>query len=135
MDDTDDQDSFIQENEDDYQQCGSDFEDGQHSFNDEETKSRFTNYSLSSSVIRRSEGLVLLDDRFEKVICMNLMNRIVGVVVVKNTVCLAFQIFEEYDEDCIGALDGEDIDGFLKSGDPLFESVIENFKTKQMEDR
>lgn len=37
----------------------------------EETKSRFTEYSLSSSVIRRNEQLTLLDDRFEKV---NLVN-------------------------------------------------------------
>lgn len=39
----------------------------QLSFNEEETKSRFTNYSMSSSVIRRNEQLTLLDDRFEKV--------------------------------------------------------------------
>ena len=36
-------------------------------FGDEETKSRFTNYSMTSSVIKRNEGLTLLDDRFEKV--------------------------------------------------------------------
>lgn len=36
-------------------------------FMDEETKSRFTEYSLSSSVMRRNEQLTLLDDRFEKV--------------------------------------------------------------------
>lgn len=36
-------------------------------FMDEETKSRFTNYSMSSSVIKRNDGLTLLDDRFEKV--------------------------------------------------------------------
>lgn len=36
-------------------------------FMEEETKSRFTNYSMSSSVIKRNEGLTLLDDRFEKV--------------------------------------------------------------------
>lgn len=40
----------------------------QQSFNEEETKSRFTNYSMTSSVIRRNEQLTLLDDRFEKVI-------------------------------------------------------------------
>ena len=34
---------------------------------DFETKTRFTNYSMSSSVMHRSEGLTLLDDRFEKV--------------------------------------------------------------------
>ena len=44
-----------------------DFQYGDHQFMDEETKSRFTNYSMSSSVIRRNEGLTLLDDRFEKV--------------------------------------------------------------------
>ena len=37
------------------------------SFSDLETKTRFTNYSMSSSVIKRNEGLTLLDDRFEKV--------------------------------------------------------------------
>ncbi len=37
------------------------------SFSEEETKSRFTNYSMSSSVIKRNEGLTLLDNRFEKV--------------------------------------------------------------------
>lgn len=36
-------------------------------FEDEETKSRFTDYSLSSSVMRRNEQLTLLDDHFEKV--------------------------------------------------------------------
>ncbi len=36
-------------------------------FEDVETKSRFTNYSMTSSVIRRNDGLTLLDDRFEKV--------------------------------------------------------------------
>lgn len=39
----------------------------QFTFKDEETKSRFTDYSMSSSVIRRNEQLTLLDDRFEKV--------------------------------------------------------------------
>lgn len=40
---------------------------GEFLFTDEETKSRFTEYSLSSSVMRRNEQLTLLDDRFEKV--------------------------------------------------------------------
>jgi len=38
----------------------------QYTFADEETKSHFTNYSLSSSVMRRNEQLTLLDDRFEQ---------------------------------------------------------------------
>jgi len=36
-------------------------------FMDEETKTRFTEYSMTSSVMRRNEQLTLLDDRFEKV--------------------------------------------------------------------
>ena len=41
---------------------------GEMSFASEETKTRFTNYSMTSSVIRRNDGLTLLDDRFEKVL-------------------------------------------------------------------
>lgn len=44
------------------------------SFTKEETKSRFTNYSMTSSVMRRNEQLSLLDERFEKVffyLCKN----------------------------------------------------------------
>ena len=41
--------------------------DDEQSFAEEETKSRFTNYSMTSSVIRRNDGLTLIDDRFEKV--------------------------------------------------------------------
>ena len=40
---------------------------GDQMWEEEETKSRFTSYSLTSSVIRRNEGLTLLDNRFEKV--------------------------------------------------------------------
>lgn len=39
----------------------------QYTFTDEETKSHFTNYSMSSSVIRRNDQLTLLDDCFEEV--------------------------------------------------------------------
>lgn len=41
--------------------------ESQFSFNEEETKSRFTQYSMTSSVIRRNEQLTFLDNRFEKV--------------------------------------------------------------------
>lgn len=37
------------------------------SLNMDDTKSRFTDYSMSSSIIRRNENLKLLDDQFEKV--------------------------------------------------------------------
>lgn len=55
-------------------------------FNNEETKSRFTEYSMSSSVIRRNEQLTLLDDRFDK-------------------------FYATYDEPEMGPLDMEEIEG------------------------
>lgn len=68
------------EEEDDYY--------GQDYFSKEETKSHFTNYSMSSSIIRRNEGLKTLDERFET-------------------------LFEkEYANDCdIGALELDEITG------------------------
>lgn len=41
-------------------------------FEEEETKSRFTEYSMSSSVMRRNNQLSLLDQRFEKVVYLYL---------------------------------------------------------------
>lgn len=68
---------------------------------DEDTKSRFTEYSMSSSVIRRNEQLTLLDDRFEK-------------------------FYENYDEPEIGALDCEEIEGNIEmSGDLLNQCMTE----------
>lgn len=63
-----------QEIDDDVSHFGSDeledaesFDGSEGSFAKEETKSRFTNYSMTSSVMRRNEQLSLLDERFEKV--------------------------------------------------------------------
>lgn len=70
-------------------------------FDGEETKSRFTEYSMSSSVMRRNEQLSLLDDRFEK-------------------------FYENYDDDELGALDMEEIEGHVEmSGDLLNQCMTE----------
>lgn len=70
-------------------------------FDDEEIKSRFTEYSMSSSVLRRNEQLTLLDDRFEK-------------------------FYENYDEPEIGAMDCEEIEGNVEmSGDLLNQCMVE----------
>uniref|UniRef100_F6RVB8 Protein LTV1 homolog n=1 Tax=Ciona intestinalis TaxID=7719 RepID=F6RVB8_CIOIN len=61
-------------------------------FSDEETKSRFTAYSITSSVMGRNEQLTLLDDRFEK-------------------------FFESYDEPNIGELCQVEIEGGIPVGD------------------
>lgn len=81
-------------------------DDGEHMFMDEETKTQFTNYSVSSSVMRRNEGLTLLDDRFEK-------------------------LYEQYEDTEIGALDHEDIDGC--QGSHVLDSILEEFEMGQEE--
>lgn len=75
-------------------------EDG---FGREETKSRFTEYSMSSSVIRRNEQLTLLDDRFEK-------------------------FYEQYDDPEVGALDCEEIEGYVEPNDDVLLRCAEEFK-------
>lgn len=48
--------------------CSEDeYDDDLASLDKEETKSRFTEFSMSSSVVPRNDQLTLLDDRFEKV--------------------------------------------------------------------
>lgn len=76
--------------------------------------SHFTNYSLTSSVLRRNEGLSVLDDCFEE------------------------KFIREYQDEHVGALDLEEIDGFIGEESPLFQQVLENakkqLKTEQPED-
>ncbi|OQR67486.1 protein LTV1-like [Tropilaelaps mercedesae] len=68
----------------------------------QETRSRFTSYSLSSSVMTRTGGLKTLDDQFE-------------------------QLFEqEYNSKDVGALDGEEIEGRIS-----IESEVVNKLTEQ----
>lgn len=76
----------------------------------DETKSRFTNYSMTSSVIRRTEGLKLLDDKFDK-------------------------IMEEYDEENLGSIEKEDVNGAFNVNSDLVEQVIEDYiETQKLHD-
>lgn len=71
-------------------------------FSDEETKSRFTEYSMTSSVMRRNEQLTLLDDRFEK-------------------------FYEQFDGDEIGALDNAELEGFIEPDSARLEEIIKDY--------
>jgi len=71
-----------------------------YDFEEEETKTKFTNYSMSSSVIRRNKGLETLDDQFEK-------------------------FMDQYGDFDEGALDGEDIEGHLDEKSVRMEDLIE----------
>lgn len=78
-------------------------------FMQEETKSRFSQYSISSSVMRRNEQLTLLDERFEK-------------------------FYEQFDEDEIGALDNTELEGFIQTDSARLQEVVNDyFKQKAKE--
>lgn len=72
-------------------------------FGQEETKSRFTEYSMSSSVIHRNEQLSLLDDKFEK-------------------------FYEQYDDLEVGALDCEEIEGSIDPNNDILLQYATEFK-------
>ncbi|VVC28623.1 Hypothetical protein CINCED_3A022932 [Cinara cedri] len=80
------------------------------SLNMDDTKSRFTDYSMSSSVIRRNENLKLLDDQFEK-------------------------LFSAYDDTDIGALDNEEIEGTLAIESDILKQAAEEFESNMKRDQ
>nr|CAG4637137.1 EOG090X08PQ [Ceriodaphnia reticulata]SVE73027.1 EOG090X08PQ [Ceriodaphnia reticulata] len=76
-------------------------------FNDD-NKSRFTEYSMTSSVIRRNAQLSLLDDRFE-------------------------QLMAQYDDDEMGALDCEEIEGHISLQDTEVLKLADAFEKDKTE--
>ncbi|XP_076296798.1 LTV1 ribosome biogenesis factor isoform X2 [Lasioglossum baleicum] len=81
----------------------------QYTFREEETRSRFTEYSMSSSVMRRNAQLTLLDDKFEK-------------------------MYEAYDDSEIGALECDEIEGHVAPDSDLLLQCASEFEQQQHED-
>ncbi|XP_063054401.1 protein LTV1 homolog [Engraulis encrasicolus] len=112
--DTDEDESGEEEEEGDCDSMGgfsNEDEEGRREFlfMKEETRSRFTEYSLTSSVMRRNEQLTLLDDRFEK-------------------------FFEQFDDDEIGALDNAELEGFINPDSERLKEVLKDyFKQKEQD--
>ncbi|XP_077632143.1 protein LTV1 homolog [Crocuta crocuta] len=79
-----------------------------HLFWEEETKSRFTEYSITSSVMRRNEQLTLHDERFEK-------------------------FYEQYDDDEIGALDNAELEGSIQVDSNRLEEVLNDYYKEKAE--
>ena len=77
---------------------------------DFETRSKFTEYSMSSSVIPRSEQLEILDDKFEK-------------------------FFDEYEEENTGALDMDEISGFRDQNSEIMKKIVEEYQEKKRKER
>ncbi|XP_006891743.1 PREDICTED: protein LTV1 homolog [Elephantulus edwardii] len=78
-------------------------------FWEEETKSRFTEYSMTSSVMRRNEQLTLHDDRFEK-------------------------FYEQYDDDEIGALDNVELEGSIQVDSSRLQELLNDYYKEKAED-
>ncbi|KAG0725567.1 Protein LTV1 [Chionoecetes opilio] len=76
---------------------------------EEDRKSHFTHYSLSSSVLPRKDHLTTLDDCFEE------------------------KFLREYGEEQVGALDGEDIEGFVGEESPLFRQALQHSQRQLVE--
>nr|CAG4634884.1 EOG090X08PQ [Alona affinis] len=72
----------------------------------DDTKSRFTEYSMTSSVIRRNAQLSLLDDRFE-------------------------QLMAQYDDEEMGALDCEEIVGHIDPQDSTLLTLAEEYERER----
>lgn len=79
-----------------------------HLFWDEETKSRFTEYSMTSSVMRRNEQLTLHDERFEK-------------------------FYEQYDDVEIGALDNAELEGSIQVDSNRLQEVLNDYYKEKAE--
>lgn len=79
-----------------------------HLFGEEETKSRFTEYSMTSSVMRRNEQLTLHDERFEK-------------------------FYEQYDDDEIGALDNAELEGSIQVDSNRLQEVLNDYYKEKAE--
>ncbi|XP_060044666.1 protein LTV1 homolog isoform X2 [Erinaceus europaeus] len=80
-----------------------------HLFWEEETRSRFTEYSMTSSVMRRNDQLTLHDERFEK-------------------------FYEQYDDDEIGALDNAEVEGSIQVDSSRLEEVLNDYYKEKAED-
>merc|ERR1712038_1985788 len=79
-------------------------------FADEETKSRFTSYSMSSSVIRRNKQLSLVDDKFE-------------------------EFMAEYDDENVGGLELDEIEGAKAEKSETMKQLLGEFNKLKQEER
>ncbi|XP_062513185.1 protein LTV1 homolog [Corticium candelabrum] len=90
-------------------ECKTDVAEDFGSFGDQSIdggKSRFTEYSLTSSVLKRNEGLSMLDERFEV-------------------------LMEEYDDDEIGSLDATEVEGTRTTENVIVSQAMDQFLQQQ----
>lgn len=106
-DEEDDEDNINVSDDEDGDELGS-LSSFQDRFKDEETRSRFTEYSMSSSVMKRNDQLTLLDGKFERA-------------------------YAGYDDTEIGALDCDEIEGFVEPNSDLVMQCAEEYEHQLQE--
>lgn len=84
--------------------------DEEDMFAGEEVRSKFTEYSMSSSVVPRSENLRTLDDKFDK-------------------------FFDEYLEENIGGLDYDDIEGYKAATPETMKHILDEYRKQRAAER
>lgn len=84
--------------------------DGRFSFTEEETQTRFTQYSMSSSVVARNEQLSQLDEQFEK-------------------------FYDAYTEDNTGGLDMDEIEGHQDDESELMRKMVQAYQAQRGQER
>ncbi|CAF3590916.1 unnamed protein product [Rotaria sp. Silwood1] len=108
-----------------------------HQDDDKQTsKTKYTNYSMTSSVIRRNQGLQNIDDHFDKIFDDYDDDNIetFSTVGLQNIDDHFDKIFDDYDDDNIGALDSYHINQQGASiQDDLVQQTIEQFEQQQMQ--
>lgn len=83
--------------------------DADDDHDDKTSKTKYTNYSMTSSVIRRNQGLQNVDEHFDK-------------------------IFDEYDDEQIGSLDSYKVNpNGIPIDDHLIEQTMEQFEQHQIQ--
>uniref|UniRef100_A0A914WWE5 Protein LTV1 homolog n=1 Tax=Plectus sambesii TaxID=2011161 RepID=A0A914WWE5_9BILA len=87
-----------------------DDDDDAETYGGEETRTRFTNYSMTSATIRRGDGLRLIDDRFEK-------------------------LYEAYDEEEMAELEqleAEDLAGHIEPDSDRMKQLVDEYEAKKL---
>ena len=84
--------------------------DARFMFADEETRSRFTAYSMSSSVITRNNQLRLVDDKFE-------------------------EFMAEYDDENLGGLECDEIEGAKTEHSETMKQIVGEYQKTKAEER
>ncbi len=108
-------------------------EDSNFGFDNDEMQTKFTEYSMSSSVVPRTEQMATLDDKFEKVGYLKTL--VSSFSDLASPVALLSQFFDEYEEENTGALDMDEIEGHRAEDSDVMKQIIREYEQDKAEER